>query len=84
MTERDDTFSVCQFFTDGTHEYVRRFVSPEQALEAFGHYTNSVAARLGFVKRVIITDALDYTNMEWRCGKGIVFPPPEGESDANT
>lgn len=70
-------YSVCQFFRDGGYEYIRRFVSPEEAMQTFRHYTASVAAKLGIVRRVIITDGGDSINMEWKFGKGIVFPPPE-------
>lgn len=57
-------FSVCQFFKDGSSEYVRRFVSAEEAVDAAHHYCNSVGAKLGFTKRVIITDGGDCTNFE--------------------
>lgn len=67
-------FSVCQFFQDGTYEYVRRFVSAEEAVEAFKHYTTSVAAKIGTTVQVIITDGGDLTCAEWQYGKGIVFP----------
>lgn len=70
-------FSVCQFFLDDNYEYVRRWVSPEEAMEAFRFFTNNVAARAGLTKRVIITDGGDCTNMEWEYGKGIVYPPPK-------
>ena len=66
-------FSVCQFFDDGTSEYVRRFVSAEEAVMAAKHYTQSVAARLGMVNRVIITDGGDCTNFEWKYGEGITY-----------
>lgn len=69
-------FSVAQFFTDGTYEYVRRFVTAEEAVEATKHYTDSVAVVLGLVERVIITDALDCTVFEWKKGLGITFPLP--------
>jgi hypothetical protein len=52
-------FSVCQFFEDGSYEYVRRGVGPKEAVEAAHHYTNNVAAKQGIVKRVIITDGGD-------------------------
>lgn len=68
-------FSVCQFFENGSYEYVRRFVSPEEAVEAFAHYTRSVAAKMGMTVRVIITDGGDCTNAEWQHGKGITYPP---------
>lgn len=70
-------FSVCQFFADESYEYVRRFVSPEEVMEAFNHYTKSVAVQLGLVARVIITDGGDMTNMEWVRGKGVTFPRKE-------
>lgn len=72
-----EQYSVCQFFADGRYEYVRRFVSSEEAMRAFRHYTTSVAAQLGVTDRVVITDGGDCTNMEWQYGKGIVFPPAE-------
>lgn len=71
-------FSVAQFFTDGTHEYVRRFVTAEEAVEASKHYIDSVAIVLGLVDRVIITDALDFTVFEWKKNLGVTFPLPEG------
>lgn len=71
MTER---FSVCQFFEDNSHEYVVKFVSEEEAVRKFQHYTTSVGARLGMTNRVIITDAGDQICAEWIFGKGLVFP----------
>jgi hypothetical protein len=70
-------FSVVQFFEDGTYEYVRRFVTAEEAVNAVKHYTSSVAVRTGLVKRVIITDGGDCCCFEWIVGKGITFPPNE-------
>lgn len=66
-------FSVCQFFVNDTYEYVRRFVSGEEAVKAFAHYTNNVATRTGIVVRVIITDGGDNTNLEWVAGKGFSY-----------
>lgn len=70
-------YSVCQFFANGSYEYVRRFVSAEEAGAAFRHYCTSVGARMGLTARVIITDGGDCTNAEWKFGEGITFPPPE-------
>ncbi len=70
-------FSVCQFFPDESYEYVRRFVTAEEATKAFQHYTSSVGARLGTTTRVIITDGGDDCNAEWVYGKGITFPLQE-------
>lgn len=70
----DNQFSVCQFFRDDSYEYVRRFVSADEAVKAFMHYASSVGAKLGTTKRVIITDGDDFTNMEWKYGEGITYP----------
>lgn len=67
-------FSVCQFFEDGSYEYVRRWVDAEEACKAALHYTHNVAAKVGVTKRVIITDGGDCISFEWVAGKGIVFP----------
>lgn len=70
-------FSVVQFFDDETYEYVRRHVNAKDAINAFKHYTSSVAVRLGITTRVIIVDELDQINMEWKLDKGVVFPTKE-------
>lgn len=77
-----EEYSVVQFFADDTSEYVRRMVDAEEAVTAAEHYCSSVAARLGMVRRVIITDALDCCCFEWLHGKGVVFP--ERESNVNS
>lgn len=75
-------FSVCQFFPNGSYEYVRRYVPVEEAVKAFHRYTTNVASKIGITKRVIITDGGDCIAMEWKTGEGIVFPP--GVSDPTT
>ena len=77
-----DEYSVCQFFVNGTYEYVRRFVSEEEAVKAFAHYTNNVATAAGVVERVIITDGGDFTVFEWRHGAGVTWPPQSIEEIA--
>jgi hypothetical protein len=67
-------FSVCQFFKDGSYEYVRRYVDGETAVNVAQHYTRNVATQIGVVERVIITDGGDYTVFEWLPGKGVTFP----------
>lgn len=66
-------YSVCQFFEDGSAEYVRRWVGAEEAVRAARHYTSSVAAKAGITRRVIITDGGDCINFEWQYGKGVTF-----------
>lgn len=70
-------FSVAVFYSNDTHEYTRRWVSPKEAFENFLHHCQSVGAKLGYSQRVIITDGLDFTNMEWKWKDGIVFPADE-------
>lgn len=72
-------FSVVQFFAEpvGSYEYVRQYVTAEEAVEAFKHYTQNVATALGIVTRVIITDGGDCVNAEWIHGEGLVFPTPK-------
>jgi len=71
--KNENEFSVCQFFEDGSYEYVRRYVSSQEAAEAFKFYTTNVSASIGLTQRVIITDGGDCTNAEWIFGKGLVF-----------
>lgn len=66
-------FSVCQFFEDGSYEYVRRYVDAEEAVKAAHHYCISVGAQIGITKRVIITDGGDCINFEWKHGEGVTF-----------
>ncbi len=73
-------FSVCQFFSDGSHEYVRRNVSAEEAVRAAHHYCHCVGATLGTTRRVIITDGGDFTTFEWKFGEGVTYPPHDGEA----
>lgn len=71
------TFSVCQFFDDGSYEYVRRNVPAEEAVTAARHYCNSISAQVGLTKRVIITDDDDCIVFEWKEGT-VIFPPNPG------
>lgn len=78
---KEGEYSVCQFFDNGTYEYVRRWVSAEEAVLAFKHYTDNVATKMGIIERVIITDGGDNTNVEWVAGKGFSY---DGEHYAGT
>ena len=76
MTERSrGEFSVCQFFVDGSYEYVRRYISAEEAVQIARDYTRSVGAQIGTTVRVIITDGGDDCCFEWKRGEGVTFPP---------
>lgn len=69
----ENEFNVCQFFEDGSYEYVRRNVGAEEAVKAAHHYCHSVGAKIGTTVRVIITDGGDCCNFEWKFGEGVTF-----------
>lgn len=70
-----ELFSVCQFFEDGSYEFVKKGVGVEEAVNTFKGYATSVGAKIGTTVRVVIVDDGDCTNMEWKFGLGITFPP---------
>lgn len=72
-----ELFSVCQFFADESYEYVERQLPAKEAVERAKRCTETVDARVGTTRRVIITDSGDMTVFEWRFGKGVTFPTPE-------
>jgi hypothetical protein len=75
-TLRGGEFSVWQWLgPEELQERVREFVSAEEAMNAFMHYTNNVAVKMGVTQRVIITDGGDFTAAEWKKGEGYTFPP---------
>ena len=77
--EMKGEFNVCQFFVNGHYEYVRRHVPAHEAVKMAHFYTHNVAAKMGIVERVIITDGGDSVVFEWKKGQGITWP--EGMND---
>jgi hypothetical protein len=75
-------FSVVQYLHNDLYEYVRRYVTAEEAVRAAEHFTSNVMARIGMTRRVIITDGGDCVCFEWLSGEGVVFPPKEEKADA--
>jgi hypothetical protein len=67
-------FNVCQFFADDSYEYVARHIDSASAVDLAMRLTDTLGARLGTTRRVIITDGGDDTNFEWLYGKGVTFP----------
>jgi len=69
-------YSVCQFLVDGTHEYIKRWITAREAVEIAQSYTmpSRPGVKLGIIRRVIITDSGDYINWEWQHGVGVTFP----------
>jgi len=81
MTEDRPEFSVYQFFEnereDAPYERVREWVRSEEAWDAALHYCTSVAVKMGWVHRVIITDGGDECCFEWKRSVGVTYPRKE-------
>lgn len=73
MTGRAE-FSTYQFFENGYHEEVCRFVEAERAVTIARSLINSLGGKLGTTQRVIVTDGGDCTVFEWKHDEGIVWP----------
>ena len=69
----DGEFSVYVFDYDDGSEEMLRFVDGKTAVEEAHRISKSVGAKLGFFKRIIITDGGDCTCFEWTNGKGVTF-----------
>jgi hypothetical protein len=82
MKYPEGEFSVWAFFADGFHFRHIEWVEEITALEGAGEVISSVAAQVGVIERVIITDGGDNTVFEWEFGLGITFPTPEQRKEA--
>ena len=75
MVEGSSEFSVCQFINDGEggemSEYVGQRLGAKDAVDLAHSYCSRPAAKLGIIKRVIITDKDDCCCFEWVYGKGV-------------
>jgi hypothetical protein len=59
-------------------EEVRHRVDMYEAVRAAElHANRTVAAKMGIVQRIIITDESDHTVFEWIKGKGVTYPTDE-------
>jgi hypothetical protein len=67
-------FSVAEFYDDGTHAYVERWIDGESAAKLAKRCTQKPAVRLGIIIKVIITDGGDDTVFQWERGKGVTYP----------
>jgi len=67
-------FSV-YFWTDpkGPYQVEKRWVTADEATSAARRLVMGPAAKLGMVRKVIITDALDCCNFHWEDDR-ILFP----------
>ena len=71
----DELFNVVYFYPDNVSHYELRAVDLESAMTKAKFATQSVAAQMHVLERVIITDMLDRTCFEWINGHGVIFPP---------
>jgi hypothetical protein len=72
-------FSVYQYFDGGSYECVLEFVDAKTAVEKAKALTETVGARMGTTRRIVITDGADNTNFEWKFGEGVTFPKFDAE-----
>lgn len=70
----DELFDVVCFYQDESYVYIQCGVPLAKAIEALRFYSTSVAAKIGALTRILMTDMLDRTCVEWINGEGIVFP----------
>lgn len=70
-------FSVYQFFESGKWERLKHRVPEKEAIETAYELTLGPAAKLGLIKKVLVTDSGDIGVFEWRHGEGIVWPKIE-------
>jgi hypothetical protein len=75
LIEGSDEFSVYWYDASGFEHRELSFVSAKLAIHRTSALVESVAGRLGFIKRIIITDGGDYMNFEWKHSDGVTFPP---------
>lgn len=71
----EETFSVYQFFPNDTWLKEAENVPPQHATRIAHGLIQSIGARIGTTRRVIITDGGDSTVFEWTFEDGITFPP---------
>lgn len=70
----EEKFNVVQFLDCDFTEYVGRGLPIKEAIDLAHSYTTRPAARMGIIRRVMITDASDNCCFDWQFRKGIVFP----------
>jgi hypothetical protein len=73
-----DEFSVVQFFPDDSYEYVSRGLGAREAVDMAKRMTETLGAKFGTTRRIIITDGGDNTCFEWQFGTGVTFPKRSG------
>jgi hypothetical protein len=72
-------FSVYQWFADGSYEVVLKLVSDERAVRVAQQLTESIGAKIGITRQIMITDGGDSCVFEWKFGEGVTFPKPKGK-----
>jgi len=76
----DGEFSVYWWDPDGHYHAERSFIDAETAVRLAFSLTERPAAKLGMIRRVIITDGGDFTNFEWKHGIGVTYPQRGGSA----
>jgi hypothetical protein len=72
MSSPDESYSVCQFFANGSDEYYKRFVGVEEAMAAARFLITTEAAKFGLTRQVQISNGGQRVVFDWKYGEGIV------------
>jgi hypothetical protein len=73
MTDNENQFSVYWFDPDGNTHKEREWIGAKEAVQFAHSLTSRPAAKIGVIKRVVITDADDFTCFMWEDGK-VIYP----------
>lgn len=71
-----EEFSVVEFYDNGSHAYVERWLDAERAVILAKVLTHDAGNN---VNRIIITDGGDDCVFEWKRGEGITWPTGKSE-----
>lgn len=79
MSERE--FSLYWWDPDGSIHEELRFVGAEEAVKRSFTLANGPAAKMGIVKRIMITDGGDFCVFDWNSDAGVIWPDRESQVD---
>ncbi len=72
----EERFSVYQFFAGDFNERIAHGIPIKDAMFLAGDYARRPAAKLGVIKKVMITDEGDHCVFLWENGIGVTWPTP--------
>lgn len=79
--DRNHEFSVVEFYADGTHLYIARWLDAESAVKMAKLCCDEHVNHPDIITKIIITDGGDFTVFEWQPDKGVTWPLAEPPSE---